>query len=105
MTSRLSVEQPEQYKGGFGTGGVRFVPYREGRPIAAERRRLSGSASIQVGEDFADYRAEYYVYLQHPIREHWRVRDLETGVLYEVKTFFPDRGNNLHRLCCERVNT
>lgn len=105
MTSRLKVKEPVRRKDGFGTGETVYRDYRGGHPIPAERRKLYGTAVMEVREDFADYRAEYYVYWQHHIGVHWRVTDMETGILYEVKTEYPDRANNLRRLCCERVNT
>lgn len=105
MTARLRVQEPVKREDGFGTAVTDYRDYRDGRPIPAERRKLYGSSVLEVREDFADYRAEYYVYWNHRIGVHWRVTDVETGILYEVKTEFPDRANNLRRLCCERVNT
>lgn len=105
MTTRLAVYMPKQTDNVYSTGITTYVPYLEGRAIAAERRKFYGTSIMEVKEDFADYRAEFYVYWQHKIEEHWRVVDKETGIKYEVKTVFPDRRNNLRKLYCERVNT
>lgn len=104
MTSRLKVQVLVEKKGGFGTSAPHFEDYREGRPIAAELRKESGSVSDIHGERFSDYRAEYYVYWQHKIKTGWRVTDLETGLVYSVNNVFPDKRQNLLRLVCERVN-
>lgn len=104
MTSRLKVQKLTERSDGFSTSTVHFEDYRDGRPIAAELRKESGSAVNVNGEHFSDYRAEYYIYWQHDVRTGWRVTDMETGLTYEVTNVFPDRRLNLRRIVCERVN-
>lgn len=104
MTSRLRVWQPQKSTDGFGSKSVKWVPYRDGASIAAERRKQTGTRVTETREQFADYRAEYYVYYQHHIKRGWKVEDTETGLQYLVDIDLPDRINNLILLQCSRIN-
>lgn len=104
MTSRLRVWHPEQSTDRYGATVVRWAPYRDGATIAAERRKLTGSRVTESRERFADYKADFWVYLQQPIKRGWKVEDLETGIQYLVEIDIPDRYNNLKLLQCSRIN-
>lgn len=77
--------------------------YKEFRTVAAERVRISGHRSEEVGELFPDYRVEFNIRDAHPVKENWRVRQLG-GNLYTVTNIVPNIGRGMLTLICERVN-
>lgn len=104
MTSRLLVWMPASDKDQFGAKQKKWTPYNKGKAIFAERRKMGGSLTLEGRELFADYQAEYYVYIQHKIKVGWKVFDTETEISYRVETIFPDKPNNMLRLVCKRIN-
>lgn len=84
--------------------GSRRQQWTATRILYAERTRHTGSERIEHGELFTDYRAEYKVRIQTPVKENQRVKDLTTGTMYGVQAVFPERDKDMKRLMCERVN-
>lgn len=104
LKDRILLFTPEKEETIFGSSGTAFSAYNGGAAVAAQRLRMSGREASGTGEAFADYRAEYIVNLGHPVASGWRCTDAETGVGFTVTAVFPDRGNRLLRLYCERLN-
>lgn len=83
--------------------GEEATTYQAVRTVWAQRVKLSGSRSEEVGEHFSDYRAEFNVRNTHPVQENWRVRQLG-GCLYTVTAIVPNIDRGMNTLVCERVN-
>ena len=83
--------------------GEEVVVFREEALAWAERAKLGGSRSDEVGEHFADYRAEFNIRYGHEVAEGWRVRQLG-GNLYTVTNIIPNIARGMKTLVCERVN-
>ena len=77
--------------------------YVERNTIHAERVKLSGNRSEEVGEHFPDYRVEFNIRDAHPVKELWRVEQLG-GYLYTVTNVIPNIDRGMKTLVCERVN-
>jgi len=73
------------------------------RTVRAERVKLNGGRSLEVGETFPDYTAEFNVRYAHPVEENWRVRQLG-GDLFTVSNVVPNLERGFKTLQCERVN-
>ncbi|MDO5395649.1 MAG: phage head closure protein [Bacteroidales bacterium] len=73
------------------------------RTVNAERVRISGSRSMEVGENLPDYRAEFRIRDAHPVRENWRVQQLG-GNLYTVTNIIPNLDRGMLTLVCDLVN-
>ena len=71
--------------------------------VWAERCKLTGRRSEEVGEHFPDYSAQFNIRDAHEIDENWRVRQLG-GHLYTVTNIIPTRDRGMLTLICERVN-
>lgn len=104
LKNRLYVWRPSADRSGFGDVEGELTPYNNGRWIYAERKRESGSGRNVVSERFSDYRAEYYIYNFHEVKEGWEVQDADTEIRYVVTNIFIDRPNSLRRIICERKN-
>lgn len=83
--------------------GAKKVEYTVRRTVWAERVRLNGNRSEEVGEHFPDYRAAFNIRDAHPISENWRVRQLG-GNLYTVTNITPNLDRGYNTLDCVRVN-
>lgn len=104
LKDRLLLRVPTTVPSALGDSRTEWEPYLEGRAVAAQRIKASGSGITETGEVFADYRAEYWVNSCHPVREGWQAEDTATGTAYTVRTWFPVQGERLVRICCERIN-
>lgn len=100
MKYRLSVLEPVRITTG---SGAERIDYQERNIIHAERVSASGSRSDEVGEHFADYRAQFNIRDIHHIHENWRVRQLG-GEIYSVVAIVPNIDRGFKTLICERVN-
>ena len=100
MKYRLKLLQPVVSTNEYGEEATTYEPTRT---VWAERRKQSGFRSEEVGEHFADYRAEFNVRDAHPIKENWRVQQLD-GHLYTVTGIVPNKDKGMNTLVCERVN-
>ena len=74
------------------------------RVLYAERTRFTGSQKIENAELFTDYRAEYKLRLHPLLAEKQRVKDVTTGIIYEIVAVFPEPDIDMQRISCERVN-
>lgn len=71
--------------------------------IHAERVKLSGHRSEEVGEHFPDYRTEFNIRDIHTVEANWRVQQLG-GELFTVVAVLPNLEKGYKTLVCERVN-
>lgn len=83
--------------------GAEKVEYTKTRTVWAERVRVTGSRSEEVGEHFPDYTVEFNIRDAHPVQENWRVQQLG-GYLYTVTNIVPNLEKGYKTLLCERVN-
>lgn len=105
MRYRLKAWEPRKRGSEFGTSGaVTYHPYREGRPVWAERRKISGSGTTEAGEHFADYRAEFNIRIFHKIGENWQVQAVGDKIRYAVRAVTDDPRLGMRTLHCERIN-
>ena len=100
MKYRLLVYEPITGADGW---GEETPEYREICVIHAERVKISGHRSDEVGEHFPDYRAEFNIRDVHPVKDNWRVKQLG-GYLYTVTNVIPNLDRGMKTLICERVN-
>lgn len=77
--------------------------FAEVRTVWAERVKISGRRSEEVGEHFPDYRVEFNIRDAHPVEEGWRVR-LSEKQEYAVSAIVPNIDRGMLTLICERVN-
>nr|DAQ03543.1 MAG TPA: Putative head tail adaptor [Caudoviricetes sp.] len=100
MKYRLTLLEPKTATNDF---GEEATTYTKTRTVHAERVKLSGSRSEEVGEHFPDYRTEFNVRDVHPVAENWRVQQLG-GYLYTVTNIVPNLDKGYKTLICVRVN-
>lgn len=100
MKSRLEMLRPQTTSNAY---GEETITYESAGIIRAQRIKQSGHRSIEAGELFPDYRAEFNVRDAHPVKENWRVRQLG-GYLYTVTNIIPNIDQGMVTLICERVN-
>lgn len=100
MKYRLALLEPKTVTNDF---GEEATTYTETRTVHAERVKLSGSRSEEVGEHFPDYRTEFNIRDVHPVAENWRIQQLG-GYLYTVTNIVPNLDKGYKTLICVRVN-
>lgn len=100
MKYRLTLLEPKTVTNDF---GEEATTYTETRTVHAERVKLSGSRSEEVGEHFPDYRTEFNIRDVHPVAENWRIQQLG-GYLYTVTNIVPNLDKGYKTLICVRVN-
>ena len=96
----LDLLEPVKSVNRFGEQEERFEP--RGR-AHAERVKMTGRLSLEVGEGFPDYSVRWNIRDVHRVRENWRVQHLG-GYLYSVTNIIPNRDRGMLTLVCERVN-
>lgn len=100
MRYRIEILEPVKGANRFGEQAETF----ESRGTAwAERVKLTGRRSEEVGEHFPDYSVRWNIRDAHRVEENWRVRQLG-GYLYTVTNIIPNRDRGMLTLVCERVN-
>lgn len=97
---RIILMKPTKVTDKFGAEKVTWMPVRT---VRAERAKMSGRMSEEVGERFPGYSVEYNVRYPIPVEEHWRALD-SAGALYEISNVIPNRDRQMKTLVCERVN-
>lgn len=100
MRYRLKVFKPVKGISGFGSEKSEYECFGV---INAERVKLTGQQSMEVGEEFADYRADFNIRDAHKVKSGWRVLQLG-GNLYEVANVIPNIDRGMLTLQCVRVN-
>lgn len=100
MRYRLKVFEPVSDADKF---GEETPDYRYVRTIHAERVKLSGRRSEEVGEHFPDYSVQFNIRDAHQVKENWRVEECG-GYLYTVTNVLPNVDRGMKTLVCERVN-
>lgn len=100
MKYRLTLLRPVTDEDTFGSAPSDF---EEVRTVWAERVKMSGNRTMEVGESFPDYRTEFNIRIKHPIDNNWRVQQLG-GYLYNVTNIIPNIDRGYQTIVCERVN-
>lgn len=89
---------------GKGVYGEITAVYNSRGTIRADRVKNEGRRMIVLGEQFSLYSAEYHIRDGNRVMEGWRVRDMGSGVLYDVVSRIHDKQKRMYTLKCERVN-
>lgn len=97
---RLETYRPTVERNKFGNG---VTTYKLVKTIHAERVKLTGRRSEEVGEHFPDYSARYNIYIAHEVAENWRVKEVG-GNTYTVVAVEPNIDRGMKTLICERLN-
>lgn len=84
---------------GGDTGEYEFV-----RTVNAERAKIRGNRSDEVGEHFPDLHVEFCIRDAHKVKSNWRVKQLG-GDEYIVFNVIPDRDHGMLTLLCDRLNS
>ncbi len=71
--------------------------------VRAERVKMTGRMSEEVGERFPGYTVEFNIRFPIHVEEHWRAQP-QGGDLYEIQSVIPNRDRQMKTLVCERVN-
>lgn len=100
--TRLEVQRLTSQGGGF--GGAIDAVYEKAGVIAADRVKNDGKKLIVVGEQYPYYTADFNIRDGNEVQEGWRVRDIDSGVLYEVASRIHDRRKRMYTLKCIGVN-
>lgn len=99
--SMLEVFRFTEKKGTYGEITAR---YESIGTIRADRVKNSGKWNVDLGEQYALYTAEYNIRDGNDVKEGWRVRDLDSGVLYQVESRIHDRHKRMFTLKCSGIN-
>mgnify|MGYP002479226016 CR=1 FL=1 len=100
MRSYLDLMKPNMKTDNYGDDSI---TYQVTKTVHAERVKISGRRSDEVGEHFPDYDAEFNIRAEHAIDENWRVRQ-RGGHLYDVTNIIPNIDKGFKTLICQRVN-
>lgn len=100
MKYRIEILEPVQERNSF---RETVQTYRPRGTARAERVKLTGVRSDEVGEHFPDYSVRFNIRDAHVVEENWRVRQLG-GYEYTVTNIIPNRDRGMLTLICERVN-
>lgn len=100
MKYRLELLEPLRAKDRM---GAEPVSYTSRKTVHAERVKIGGTRSEELGEHFADYTAVFNIRDAHTVSENWRVRQIG-GHLYTVVNIIPNMDRGMKSLVCERVN-
>lgn len=100
MKYRIELLKPIVETNNFGEEVETYVCVRT---VYAERVKLSGNRSEEVGEHFPDYRAEFNIRDVHPIENNWHIKQLG-GYEYAVTNVIPNIDRGMNTLVCERIN-
>lgn len=100
MKYRITLIKPTTSTNKF---GAEQTTYTDTVTVHAERVKISGNESEEVGEHFPDYTVEYNIRDNHEVEENWRVKQLG-GYLYTVTNIRPNLDKGFNTLVCVRVN-
>ena len=90
---------------GEGPFGVADAEYTEHKSIRAERVKYSPSAKFELHEVYPYYKETYLFRSAHSfIKEGWRVMEMGSSILLEVRNIIPDIQRGMLTLECEKVN-
>ncbi len=98
--TRLVLMRPTRLVNSY---GEEEPTWQEVRTVRAERVKMDGHRSEEVGEQFPDYSVRFNIRFAHPVEENWRVRQTD-GHLYSVTNIIPNRRRGMKTLVCDRVN-
>ena len=99
--SVLEVFRMTQKKGEYGEITARFT---SSGTIKADRVKNEGRHMVVLGEQYPLYTAEYHIRDGNRLKEGWRVRDLDSDVLYEIIAIIHDRQKRMLTIKCTGVN-
>lgn len=100
MKSKIELLKPVSVANGYGETSIEYVPTQT---VYAERVKMIGRRSDEVGEHFPDYSAQWNIRDAHEVDENWRVKE-HNGHLYTVTNIVPNPDRGMLTLICERVN-
>ncbi|MEG1158762.1 MAG: head-tail adaptor protein [Acidaminococcaceae bacterium] len=100
MKYKLTLLEPARTTDRMGAEDTTYNPVKT---VYAERAKVTGNRSEEVGEHFADYHTEFNIRNSHTIAENWRVKQLG-GYLYTVLAIVPNLDRGYNTLICDRVN-
>ena len=100
MKYKLTLLEPQRTTDKMGAEAVQYI---ETSTVWAERVRVNGNRSEEVGEHFPNYATQYNIREAHTVAENWRVQELG-GYLYTVVAILPNLDRGYKTLVCERVN-
>ena len=83
--------------------GAEVTTYTQTATVHAERVKVSGNRSDEVGEHFPDYHVDFNIRATHTVGDNWRVQQLG-GYLYTVLAVIPNLERGYNTLVCDRVN-
>lgn len=90
-----------EQSGGYGAIDAVFESVKV---IAADRVKNDGRKLIVLGEQYPAYTADYNIRDGHEVKEGWRVKDMDSGVVYEITACIRDRLKRMITLKCVGVN-
>ena len=100
MKVSLILLEPKKTTNEYGEEAIEYV---ESKTVHAERIKLSGIRSEEVGEHFPDYNVEFNIRNAHKVGENWRVQQ-RGGYLYTITNIIPNIDRGMNTLICVRVN-
>ena len=100
MKYKLALLETREVTNSFGEHSQEYILTRT---VWAERVKISGRRSEEVGEHFPDYTTQFRIRDAHPVRENWRCQQLG-GYLYTITSIEPNLDKGMLTLSCERVN-
>lgn len=89
---------------GKGEYGEITSNYESRGKIRADRVKNDGRKMIILGEQYPLYTAEFNIRDGNTVKEHWRVREHDSGTLYEIVALLRDREKRMITLKCAGVN-
>lgn len=97
---KVTILAPRVEVNDYGAQSISFTPTAV---VHAERVKLSGTRSLEVGETFADYDVVFNIRDAHEVHENWRLQQIG-GNLYSVTNIIPNHDRGYNTLQCVRVN-
>lgn len=91
---------PENVAGSYGEKTMRW---HTEATVWAERRKLTPQHTVEVGENFADYRTEWNIRGPVHAEEGWRAEQMG-GHTYNIVAIVPNPDRDYKTLVCERLN-
>lgn len=103
LTERIDLLQPAAAVSPSGEEARGFGLYRT---VHAERLRMAGRGSVELGEGFADYSARWRIRSCHrAVAPGWRVREPRPdGLVFNIVAVEPNPRRGCIVLVCERLN-
>lgn len=103
LRERVEILRPRKAPNPY--GGEDVAGWESLGVFHAERCRMTGRYSMEAGERFTDYSAEFNVRDYVEAGEQWRLLDTAPGGnLYTITNIIPNRARGFKTLVCSKVN-